>query len=480
MILLRPAFSALLAAMVPVTNPAGAETAESASPPTFYRDVLPIVQENCQDCHRPNGANMGGMVAPMAFETYAETRPWAKAMAREVAARRMPPWHASPAQHGLFKNERTLMQSEIDTIVAWANTGAKRGNRADAPIRVERDSSLDWTIGEPDVIFRFDEPYFVNDDVEDEYVYLETTMTDELLPDDRFIKAVEFRPGSSVVHHIITIPLGGLAPGNEATVYPDGVGALLKKGQSLTWEMHYHKEPGPGTGVLDHSMVALTFYDDPSEVKYRIQGNELGLYDFMIPAGAADYSVQQTYTFRHDSRIVSFLPHFHLRGKAAKYEARYPDGSYEVLLEVPRYDFNWQTSYTYKEYKDVPKGTKLTFTTTWDNSSANPYNPDPTVDVRYGSPTTDEMSLGYISFINDSDDVETFFDNFTGAGDAIDFAALVAMYDQDKDGRMQRHEVPEVFAPYFEMMDRNGDGEVEMKEATEAKEQFARQQQSSG
>ena len=147
-----------------------------------------------------------------------------------------------------------------------------------------------------------------------------------------------------------------------------------------------------------------------------------------------------------------------------------------MLLEVPRYDFNWQTSYTYKKFKDVPKGTKLTFTTTWDNSSANPNNPDPTVDVHYGDPTTDEMSLGYISFINDSDDFETFFDNFTGTGDAIDFTALVVMYDDDKDGKMQRDEVPKVFEPYFDMMDRNGDGEVDMKEATKAKKEFIQRQ----
>ena len=441
---------------------------------TFYQNVLPIIQENCQVCHRPNGTNLGGMVAPMAFESYADARPWAKAMARAVKSRKMPPWHASPAQHGLFKNERTLTQMEIDTIVAWAMTVAKRGTPVGALAYVGRDTSTDWAIGELDLIVRFDQPYFVKDEVEDEYVYLETTMTNELLPEDRYMKAVEFRPGSSAVHHIITIPLGGIAPGNEATIYPEGVGALLKKGENLTWQMHYHKERGPGTGVWDHSMVAIKFYDDPAEVKYRLQGNELGFYDFVIPAGAAEYSVQQTYTFKHASRIISFMPHFHLRGKAAKYEAHYPDGSSEVLLEVPRYDFNWQTAYTYKQFKDVPKGTKLTFTTTWDNSAANPYNPDPTVDVHYGDPTTDEMSVGYVSFINDSADFETFFDNFTGTGAAIDFTAVNIMYDADRDGKMQRQETPETFASYFEMMDRNGDGEVDMKEATEAKEEFLR------
>ncbi|MFP6584910.1 MAG: hypothetical protein VCD00_20420 [Candidatus Hydrogenedentota bacterium] len=472
MSLIRPSIAVSIVALAQSLAPAHA--AQTATAPTFYRDVLPIIQENCQVCHRPNGANLGGMVAPMAFETFAEARPWAKAMARAVETRKMPPWHAAPEQHGLFKNERTLTQAEIDTIVAWAKTGAKRGDAARAPTVEKIVTSAEWAIGEPDLIVRFDEPYFVKDDVEDEYVYLETTMTEELLPEDRYMKAVEFRPGSSAVHHIITIPLGGIAPGNEATIYPEGVGALLRKGDDLTWQMHYHKEAGPGTGMWDHSMVALKFYDDPADVKYKLQGNELGFYDFVIPAGASDYSVQQTYTFKHASRIISYMPHFHLRGKAAKYEVLYPDGSSEVLLEVPRYDFNWQTAYTYKQYKSVPKGTKLTFTTTWDNSSDNPFNPDPTVDVRYGDPTTDEMSVGYISFINDSDDYETFFDNFTGTGDAIDFTAVIVMYDWNKDGKMQREETPETFAPFFETMDRNDDGEVDMKEATEAKEEYLR------
>jgi len=310
------------------------------------------------------------------------------------------------------------------------------------------------------------------DDVEDEYVYLETTMTSDILPEDRFMKAIEFRPGSSAVHHIITIPLGGIAPGNEATICPEGVGAPLTKGQNLVWQMHYHKEPGPGTGVWDHSMVAINFYKDPADVKYRLQGNELGFYDFIIPAGAADYTVQQTYTFKYTSRIISYMPHFHLRGKSAKYEALYPDGTSEVLLEVPRYDFNWQTAYTYKQYKTIPKGTILTFTTTWDNSADNPYNPDPTVDVHYGDPTTDEMSVGYISFINESDEYESFFDNFTGTGKAIDYTAVITMYDWNHDGKMQREETPESFIPHFDTMDRNGDGEVTMKEATEAKQEF--------
>ena len=450
------------------------EFATGESAPTFYQDVLPIIQENCQVCHRTNGANLGGMVAPMAFSSYKDTRPWAKAIARAVKSRQMPPWHASAAQHGMFENERTLTQSEINMIVQWTHGGAKRGQLVKSDVSSGAEGPLAWAIGEPDLILSFDNPYFVGDDVEDEYVYRETTMTQDLLPESRFMKAVEFRPGSSTVHHIITVPLGGIAPGNEATIYRDGVGPLLLKGQNLVWQMHYHKEPGPGTGMWDRSEVAIKFYDDDSKVTHRLQGNELGFYDFVIPAGAANHSVEQTYTFKHDSRVISFMPHFHLRGKSAKYEVVYPGGQSEVLLEVPRYDFNWQTAYTYKQYKHVPKGSVLTFTTTWDNSAGNPDNPDPTVDVHYGDPTTDEMSVGYISFINDSDDAESFYDNFTGTGDGIDFTAVITMYDWDHDGKMQRDETPEPFVSHFGVMDRNGDGEVDMKEATAAKAQFVR------
>ncbi len=452
---------------------AGVATAEPVARPTFYKDVLPILQENCQACHRPGGANLGGMVAPMALVAFEETRPWAKAMAKAVASREMPPWDAAPHHTGVFANERSLTQDEIDTLVAWAESGARKGDPGDAPEAREWPDFGGWSIGEPDLVLTFDEPYFVKDDVEDEYVYLTTTITEEMLPEDKYIKAVEFRPGSKVVHHIIAFPLGGIAPGNEPTVHPDGVGQLFKKGTDLTWEMHYHKEPGPGTGVTDRSSAAIIFYDDPSDVKYVMQGNDLGRYDFAIPPGASDYSVTAEYTFKHDSRIVQLMPHFHLRGKSAKYDAYYPDGTHEVLLEIPRYDFNWQTAYAYKDFKEIPKGTRVVFTTVWDNSADNPYNPDPTKRVYYGEPTTDEMSYGYISFINDSDDTENFFDNLTGASGTIDLTALMYAYDDNHDRMLQKEEAPAEFQGYFAMMDFNKDGNFDAEEATRAQEQFA-------
>ncbi len=449
---------------------AGGAMAEDEKP-VFYKDVLPILQENCQICHRPGGANLGGMVAPMAFTTYEEARPWAKAIAKQVTDRNMPPWDASPGQHGQFKNERTLTPAQIDTIVRWAETGATRGNPTDAPQMKEFPAANGWLIGEPDLVLAMPEKYFVADDVEDIYVNINQTITAEQLPKDRWIKAIEFRPGSAAVHHIIAFPLGGIAPGNDPTVYPDGISRKISPGDDIRWQMHYHKEAGPGTGVYDQSEMALKFYPEGTEIKYQMQGNALGRFDFEIPAGDPNYTIQQEYTFKHDSQLVQLMPHMHLRGKSAKYEAFYPDGKSEVLLDVPAYDFNWQTTYQYKDFKKVPAGTKVVYTTGWDNSTANVYNPDPTKAVRWGEPTTDEMSFGYMSFINDSGENEQMFGGGRRGGRGGNMPSLVSLigtFDKNADGMLQKDEAPGQMARFFDMVDQNKDGSIDKTEAEAA------------
>lgn len=450
----------------------GLASAGYAAPPTFNAEVLPILQENCQACHRSGGANLGGMVAPMAFETYDDVRPWAKSIAKSVQTRSMPPWHAAPQHAGVFANERTMSEEDIATIVGWAQSGAKRGNPKDAPVPIAWPDHDGWTIGEPDLVVQPDEAFFVGDDVDDLYVNHKTTVTAEMLSEDRYIKAVEFRPGSKVVHHIITFPLGGIAPGNEANVYPDGIAATMKAGEDLEWQMHYNKEAGPGTGVWDQSSAAIKFYDDPSKVKYRMQGADLATYDFKIPAGAPDFAIVQEYTFNHDSRITQYMPHFHLRGIAAKYEAFYPDGTQEVLLDIPGYDFNWQTAYKYNDFKKVPKGTKVVFTSSFDNSAGNPANPDATVPVRFGEPTWDEMSFGYMGFINDSGEHESFFGDFVDGTPNI--VSILWVSDHNHDEKMSKEEAPKQFQAYWGMIDKNKDGFVDLAEAEAATAMMAK------
>src|SRR5262245_6551668 len=206
----------------------GAAADAPQATPTYFKDVLPILQQKCQTCHREGGANLGGMVAPMSFTTYRETRAWAKSIAKQVEGKTMPPWHAAPEFNGVFSNERTLEPSEIATLVAWAADGAPAGNEADAPPAREWPADASgWSIGKPDVVLTFGEKYFVKDEVEDQYITFFSTITTEMMPTPRYLKAVEFRPGSPVVHHIIAQPLGGIAPGNDPEVFEDGFGMYL-------------------------------------------------------------------------------------------------------------------------------------------------------------------------------------------------------------------------------------------------------------
>lgn len=365
---------------------------------TFTKDVLPILQENCQVCHRAGGANLGGMIAPMAFTSYAEVRPWAKAIAKAVEAKDMPPWDASPEFHGVFKNERTITDEEIATIVKWANTGAVRGNLKDAPEPIEFPDTGGWQIGTPDLIVEMPEAYFVEDDVEDLYVNFVDELTDEQLPEDRFVKAVEFRPGSTAVHHIISNPLGGIAPGNDPTVFEDNYYQVLTKGAEVSFEMHYHKEPGPGTGVWDQSSAAIKFYPKDAKPEHQIRMALMGHQNFAIPAGDSNYEASYHESFPQDIEILSFTPHMHLRGKSASYSLEQPDGTMKPLLDVPGYDFNWQTNYEYAEHPIIKAGTNIHVTMAWDNSADNPYNPDATREVTFGEPTTDEMMFGFMRY----------------------------------------------------------------------------------
>lgn len=416
--------------------PAGANNARNADAPaqpsSFYRDVLPILQDNCQECHRPAGTSYGGLVAPMSLMTYDEVRPWAKAIAKNVKSREMPPWDAHPQHHGVFLNERSLSQQEIDTIVRWASSGAPRGDAADALPPRSFDNQGGWMIGEPDLVVRMPEPYFVKDEVEDLYAAFYVDLTEEMLPRDSWIKAFQCKPGSAVVHHFnahlqypdedgelppppdfpdegeIAPPragtyIGGVASGTDAIPYPEGFAIPLKKGTRVTFDVHYHKEPGPGTGVWDRSEIGFLLTDEPPtrQMGDNMDGRgPLAVYRFAIPPGAERYQLGPvSRTFTKDSEIVSLMPHMHMRGAAAKFEAFYPDGSSEVLLYVPEYDFSWQTVYRYRELKRVPAGTRVEFTAWYDNTPerAAVYGFDPDQTVTFGRESTDEMMMGFIS-----------------------------------------------------------------------------------
>ncbi len=392
-----------------------AATAEAPKHPTFTKDVLPIVQENCQECHRPKPIAISGLVAPFALTSYEEARPWAKAIAEAVANRNMPPWFASDEFHGTFRNERTLTQDEIDTIVRWVESGAPRGNPSDAPNPIEF-SDKEWWLGEPDLIVPLPEKIWVGDEVDDWQPMIPVKLTEEQLPKDRWLKSLEAQADADCVHHIViysTNPhqaprteaggqlgygnIGGLAPGAVPSLMQDGYGILLQKNAVLRFSMHYHKEPGPGTGEYDQSRIGLFFYDEDEVVK-PINIEPIGELGFEIPPNTENYVVTADYTFDRAFKILNYLPHMHLRGVAAKYTAHFPDGSTETLLSVPRYNYNWQLYYEYPEPRDFPAGTRIQVDMTFDNSTGNPSNPDPNKTVRFGASTTDEMALGWMAY----------------------------------------------------------------------------------
>jgi len=366
--------------------------ATAPTPVTFYKDVLPVLQKNCQTCHRP------GEAAPMAFLTYDSTRPWAKAIKTAVLTKKMPPWFAD-AHYGKFSNDRSMAQSDIDTLVNWVDTGATAGNPKDAP--------------KPTIV-------------------IPTGFTE-----DKYVQFAEARPGNpAVVHHIIAfirepgspwlrdakpgvpfVPreearkqendkekrnarrgdggltgdfLAGYAPGTLPNIMKPGQAKLVKAGSDIVLQMHYTAN---GKATSDRSKVGLIFATEkPTE---RII--TLGAVNpaFAIPPGDSNYQVDAKLTLQEDATLINFLPHMHFRGKSFEYRIVYPDGTKETLLQVPHYDFNWQLTYDLAEPKHLPAGSVIECTAHFDNSPNNRYNPDPSKEVHWGEQTWEEMMIGF-------------------------------------------------------------------------------------
>ncbi len=382
--------------------------AAKKSPPataTFSKDVAPILYNKCVECHRP------GEIAPMSLLNYKEVRPWAKSIRERVVDRSMPPWSADP-KYGHWANDPRLSQQEIATIVSWVEGGAPKGNDKDLPAVPK--FQVGWTIGKPDVILEMPEEYTVPADGTVPYLYfsMPTNFTE-----DKWIQAMEIRPGNrSVVHHVIAysqaagvkdtapggegelrsgrVHLGGITPNKTGVVYGDGMARLIKKGSNIVFQMHYTTN---GQVSKDRTRIAFVFAKEPGK-KELITGNAIN-GRFAIPAGDANHEVKATKTFDEDVLITSFMPHMHVRGKSFVYTAVYPDGKSEILLNVPKYDFNWQHTYLPAKPILLPKGSRLDCVAHFDNSENNKYNPNPSQVVRWGDQTWEEMMIGWFTYI---------------------------------------------------------------------------------
>jgi mono/diheme cytochrome c family protein len=373
--------------------------------PTFYADALPVFQKNCVACHQPDGPDVGGISAPMPLNDYAQAKIWAPLIKNALITGYMPPWGAHERHRGEFKDERYIDDDELNLLVAWVDGGALEGNPADAASHTLAASdgttelpNSGWWIGDPDLVVQFDRPVHVEDDVMDWQPTIQMPVPPGAHDEPKWVASAELDPGGPWVHHIVSSHMGVGVPGRGPFSYPEGWGVLLPEDPFITVNMHYHKNPGEGTAVNDLTRAGFVFYKDGAVIDHVVETNLLPNSGWTIPPGDPNYKVTNTHDIDEDIFLLSMGPHMHYRGKAMRYEVEYPDGEREVLLWVPKYDFNWQFLYEYKEPKFIPAGSTLHMSWWFDNSTENRWNPDPTAAVEYGPTTTDEMANARIYF----------------------------------------------------------------------------------
>lgn len=372
---------------------------------TFTKDVVRILQEHCQECHRP------GQVGPMPLLSYDDAAGWAATIREVVRARRMPPWYADP-HYGTFSNDRRLSQADHDTLLTWIDEGCPRGDAKDLP--PPRPFADGWHIGTPDLVVTMSETFAVPARAPPGGIPYQYFRVDPGFTEDRWVVQAEVRPGApEVVHHVLVFILppgksfkpGDPLPQNLCTAIPGETTLVLPKGMArrvpahsqLLFQIHYSPN---GTAQKDRSSVALIFSDRGPQ--QEVLNLWIANTTFRIPPEADHHCVEAEFMLPQAGRLLSFHPHMHLRGKDFLFEAVYPDGQKEILLSVPTYNFNWQCIYRLVEAKRLPKGTRLYCVAHFDNSANNLGNPDPTRTVTWGDQTWDEMMVGIFDLAWDS------------------------------------------------------------------------------
>jgi hypothetical protein len=432
----------------------------AAEPPTFYKDVLPIVQQHCQSCHR------AGEMAPMPLENYAQVRPFATAIRDVTQNKTMPPWFADPCC-GRFSNDPSLTAQQIETLCAWADAHAPAGDPRDAPPPVQRTAG--WNISTPDLVLQMPKPKSIPDSGEIPYQYI-------ILPthfkEDRWVRMSEIRPSNRmVVHHAVAyirdpasswlrgapvgvpfsaddLPTKALrrdamwttsdillvyAPGSLPDQWPDGFAKLIPAGSDIVLQMHYtthghatvqaQRAPGARFARLeeaqrasgarfarleDRTSVGLVFSKEPP--RKRVLTLQLTNDRFIIPPGDPDHRVEVHGSLPNHALLLSFFPHMHLRGKTFEYNIVEPGGRLRTLLRIPHYDFYWQLSYRLADPIPLKAGAILQAVATFDNSKNNPHNPDPDAAVTWGEQTSSEMMVGFFDVaVDPSTDKQQFF-----------------------------------------------------------------------
>lgn len=367
---------------------------------SYSKQIAPLLADNCVTCHRPGG------IGPFAMSSYTIVQGFSPMIREVIRTRRMPPWHADP-HVGTFQGDRSLTHEEAQTLVHWIEAGAQRGDGPD-PLAEMNKHWPEWVFGEPDLVVTlpaFEVPASGTVDYQ-RYVVANTTGR------DIWMRASDTIPGDrTVLHHVLIgvydpkLPerprmiratsgeLGAYVPGNGPVMYPQGTGVLVPKDCSFAFQVHYTSS---GKAARDETRVG--FYFAKEAPQYEFKTAVLAKPSLVIPANTKAYTDSITQEFPREVMVYSLTPHSHYRGVASKFVATYPDGREELLLSVPRYDFNWQTTYSLTAPKVIPAGTRIVHSTTYDNSAQNPANPDPNRVVPWGEQSWDEMLYGVVRY----------------------------------------------------------------------------------
>ncbi len=447
---------------------------EATSAVTFTRNVAPILNQHCVECHRP------GAIGPFSLTDYDEVMGWGEMMLEVIELRRMPPWHADP-RYGKFIGARTMPEEDRATLAAWVAQGMPQGDPQDLPPQPEWAEGWHLTTT-PDMEFPMrDRPFAVAAEGTIDYQYF---VVDPQWDEDRWIRAAQVVPGeASVVHHAIAFVrppdgsqsegigwLGGYVPGQRTTALPAGHARRIPARSKIVFQMHYTPN---GRAAQDLTRLGVWFAD-PEEVTHEVTTRVALNHHFEIPPGAARHTVHvRLDEFAQDGRLLGAMPHMHLRGKSFRLDVRRRERT-ETLLNVPEYDFNWQHWYQLQTPLPLEEVATLEMEVVFDNSAQNPTNPDPDEYVTWGDQTWQEMAVAFFDIAQPRDKPQIAPTQPTDQA-PVDEAQrrriqaetkkFLARLDEDGDGVVVKEEAPEAFRRFgFGEIDHNGDGRLEYRE----------------
>ncbi|HWB01556.1 MAG TPA: redoxin domain-containing protein [Verrucomicrobiales bacterium] len=471
----RPRFAATTAPGCAIALP---ERKTAATTVTWHGRVSRIMQANCQECHRKGG------IAPFALESMEDAVSHAGMIKKAVNKGIMPPWYAAAEEgvtHSRFSNDRSLPAADRTDLMAWLDGGRPAGNASDAPLPRQWPDAQ-WAIGKPDAIFELPRTVDIKATGKMGYVNLQVPTG---LTEDRWVQSIEVLPTARAqVHHVLIFAMmpdkdgrtrvrdpnnffAAYVPGSNLLQYPAGYAKKLPKGTVLHFQLHYTP-----TGVATQDRTRLGVVYAKEAPRYEVQVAAAGNHRIKIPPGAANHEEKGILPVLFNVQILALMPHMHVRGKSFRYELVTPDNKRKTLLDVPRYDFNWQIQYRLADPLAASFGSRVEVTAVYDNSTDNPANPDPTKTVRWGEQTDDEMLLGYVEYVNPAENPSRAVVK-TSTPEPMQLTAktlgiLGKRLDKDGDGKISKDEAGSEFAALHRQLDSNADGFVTNDEAVAA------------